>query len=262
MRQFHALVGFVVLVGVVGLAAPVRADDVQAARQHYLNGSKAFDLGNYALAIKEYMAAYDAKPDPALLYNIAQTHKLAGHPSDAVRFYRIFLMRYPDAPDVDEVRRKIGELQQVIDRQRPAEPRPEPPSGTRPEPKHTVAQVKVSPMPTTQEPSVERGRSHAEKVGGLAVAGVGVGVLAAGVALSVVAKQDSDQLTLIDQQRATFDPSKDATGRALGVAGPVLIAIGSAAVVGGGIVAILGVRGSRRARTLADVLAPSSSPRL
>src|SRR5262245_20698693 len=55
-----------------------KAEDPTAARKHYAEGTKAFNLGEFQRAITEYRAAYNAKPDPVFLYNIAQAYRLAG----------------------------------------------------------------------------------------------------------------------------------------------------------------------------------------
>lgn len=235
---------------VAATSGPAIADDVEAARRHYQQGSKDFDLGLYDKAIEHYMAAYDAKPDPALLYNIAQAHKLAGHPVEAVRFYKTYLSRVPDASNADEVRSKIAELEKAIEQQRRAQAMPPDqvkPLGSEPSPK--VAPAEPAPPPPSPSPSSgsDARSARTEKIAGIAVAAVGVVALGAGIGLAVKAKQDSDQLTALDRQQGVYDPSKDSSGRTLGVAGPTLIAVGAAAVVVGGVVFIVGQRASKRA---------------
>lgn len=236
------------LVVVSVLVAPARAENVEAARQHFQQGSKDFDLGLYDRAIAEYMAAYDAKPDPALLYNIGQAHKLAGHPEQAVRFYRTFLSRVPDAPNADEVRAKIAELQKAIDQQQKAQSMPPDlvqPLGSVPPPS---APAEATPATAPLGPAARDGqRGRSETIAGIAVAAVGVAALGAGIGLAVKAKQDSDQLTSLDRQHGVYDPSKDSSGRAFGVAGPALIAVGAAAVVVGGVLLVIGHRAAKPA---------------
>jgi tetratricopeptide (TPR) repeat protein len=250
-------IGVTAVAVLLACAQAARADDVEAARQHYVQGSKSFDLGLYDQAIKEYMAAYDAKPDPALLYNIAQAHKLAGHPDQALRFYRTYLSRVPDAENAEEVRGKITELQKAVAQQQKAQSMP--PDHVKP--LDSVVAAPDMPRPATTEsaspPSmtastaVDPHRGRTEKILGVFVAGVGIAALAAGIGLSVKAKQDADQLSALDTQGGVFDPSKDSSGRTLGVAGPALVGIGAAAVVAGGIVFVIGQRGSQRTRTMA-----------
>jgi len=239
-------------------ARVAHADDVEAARQHYAQGSKSFDLGLYDQAVKEYMAAYEAKPDPALLYNIAQAHKLAGHPEQAIRFYRTYLSRVPDAQNADEVRAKIAELQKAVDQQQKAQSMP--PDHVKPlgsvAPTPTVAAA-PSPSPSASStpavrdvPADDAHRARTEKIAGIAVAGVGVATLAVGIGLSVKATQDANQLSALDRQGGVFDSATDASGRTLGKVGPALIGVGAAAVVVGGVVFLIGRRAAHPPRAM------------
>lgn len=90
---------------IVGLAGAARADDVLAAREHFERGTRLYDLGQYADAAREYEAAYKAKDDPALLFNCGQAYRGAGEPEKAVTFFKSFLRRMPDAPNVPRSRR-------------------------------------------------------------------------------------------------------------------------------------------------------------
>ncbi|HEX4460302.1 MAG TPA: tetratricopeptide repeat protein [Polyangia bacterium] len=243
-------------------SSPARADDIQTAREHYIKGSKAFDLGRYDQAVKEYEAAYDAKSDPALLYNIAQAHKLAGHSADAIRFYRVYLVRVPDAPNAGEVRAKIAELQRALEQQQKAQQMPpdqvkpldsvspstEPAPVVAPPPSPTAPPIVVAPPPLPVSSTVDRRRT--QKIIGISVAAVGVAALASGVGLAVVAKQDADVQSNNARHGGVFDPAQDRTGRTFGVAGPVLIGVGAALAVAGGVVAILASRRSGAARVL------------
>ncbi|HEX6836513.1 MAG TPA: hypothetical protein VF334_08060, partial [Polyangia bacterium] len=94
------------------------ADEVNEAREHYKKGTKAFELGAYDEAVAEYSAAYRLRDDPALLYNLGQAHRLANHPTEALHFYRLFLMKVPSTPNRVEVETKIDELQRLVDQQK------------------------------------------------------------------------------------------------------------------------------------------------
>ena len=103
----------------VAFVAPARADDaaVEAqlaqAREHYVKGTKAFELGLYEEAIAEYMIAYKSKDDPALLFNLGQANRLAGHLPEATRFYRLYLRKDPAAPNRAEIEARIAELERL-----------------------------------------------------------------------------------------------------------------------------------------------------
>ena len=73
------------------------ADAVTTAKEHYTRGSTLFDLGRFEEAAKEFEAAYEAKNDPALLFNIGQSFRSAGLYAKALVAYRAFLRKVPQA---------------------------------------------------------------------------------------------------------------------------------------------------------------------
>jgi tetratricopeptide (TPR) repeat protein len=97
---------------------PARADDAAAAREHYRLGTKLYDLRRYKEAAKEYEAAFEAKDDPALLFNIAQAYRFAGAYDDAVASYRSYLRRVPHATNRAEVEKRIREMQELSEAQK------------------------------------------------------------------------------------------------------------------------------------------------
>lgn len=101
-----------VLILLVGTA---RADDVAAARDHYRAATKAYEVGQYDEAIREFASAYKLKDDPTILFNLGQAHRLAGHKMEALRAYRNYLNRVPNAPNREEVQRQIAVLSVASD---------------------------------------------------------------------------------------------------------------------------------------------------
>src|SRR5947207_1312620 len=110
-----AAAGLVSVVVILLVSSTARAgdSDVSEARDHYRRGTKAFELGSYEEAIKEYAAAYRLRDDPALLYNLGQANRLGNHPTEALRFFRLFLIKVPDTQSRSEVEAKIAELQKL-----------------------------------------------------------------------------------------------------------------------------------------------------
>jgi len=97
----------------------LKHDDPKAAeaRSHYEEGTKAYNLGEYPRAVTEFKAAYNAKPDPLLLYNIAQSFRLGGDAGQALFFYRSFLRNMPGAPNRKEVEGRIRTLEKQVEKQ-------------------------------------------------------------------------------------------------------------------------------------------------
>ncbi len=88
--------------------------EASAAREHYKRGTSLFDQGKYNEAIVAFQQAYEIKDDPVLLYNIAQSFRLAGKHLEALRFYRTYIRRAPKAPNRDEVETKIADMERLI----------------------------------------------------------------------------------------------------------------------------------------------------
>lgn len=128
----------VAVFAICALSSAARADDDPAqARQHFEEGSKLYDLGQYLEAAHEYEIAYKFKADPALLFNIGQAYRLGGDKAAAIRAYRGFLRRAPeDSPNRPEVESQIATLQKLVDEEKRSTTSP--PVGTLP--------------PTTSEP--------------------------------------------------------------------------------------------------------------
>jgi Tetratricopeptide repeat len=49
---------------------------------------------------------------PAFLFNIAQCHRQLGNKQEAIKFYRSYLRKVPDAPNAEEVRKLIASLEE------------------------------------------------------------------------------------------------------------------------------------------------------
>lgn len=103
------------------------ANDAEEARIHYERGLSAYALEHFTEAAEEYEKAFTLKTDPALLYNAAQAHRLAGNNERALRLYRSFLRLFGDkasAKDKDIVARHIRELEAAVETQHKAQTSP------------------------------------------------------------------------------------------------------------------------------------------
>src|SRR5450759_1523475 len=93
-----------------GSVAASPGGDKVLARQHFESGASHFDLSEYDEALVEFKEAYRLKADATFLYNIAQCHRKLGHLEEALTFYKTYLRRSPDAPNREEIERRIQEL--------------------------------------------------------------------------------------------------------------------------------------------------------
>lgn len=96
----------------VSWCAVAQAGDLAAAREHYKKAAQAFHSGAYNRAADEYTLAYQASDDPLLLYNIAVALRLSQQRPQALRAYRMYLKRLPQADNRAECEAAIHELLQ------------------------------------------------------------------------------------------------------------------------------------------------------
>jgi hypothetical protein len=138
-----AALGLVVFVlaarGGVARAGGSSPDDAKQARTLYERAEKSFDVGKFADALADYQAAYEAKPLPGFLFNIAQCYRNMGNFERARFFFRRYLTVDPHAPNHRRVEELISEMSKQLDAQAGA-------AAT------TTAAPSTAPPPTTAPP--------------------------------------------------------------------------------------------------------------
>jgi len=190
MRSFTRL-----LCGVLLLSCSIASGDdaTSAARDHYKRGSSLFDLGRFGEAAREFEAAYEAKNDPALLYNLGQAYRADGQYSKALVAYKAFLRKSDDASRRPDVEARITELQQLVEQQKSASSKP--PTGTIP-PKEVKEATPKSPPATSPAlvvtASPERHETPVYKRWWLwTIVGVAAAGAATGIAVALTTPKDA-----------------------------------------------------------------------
>jgi tetratricopeptide (TPR) repeat protein len=84
----------------------------RTAKRHFAKGEKLFALGRFDEALAQYEQAFEAKPLPGFLFNIAQCHRNMGDVDQAIFSYRKYLRLQPDADNREAVERLIEELEE------------------------------------------------------------------------------------------------------------------------------------------------------
>jgi len=218
----------------------------------------------YQEAIEEYQKAYEIGGDAAMIYNIAQAYRLSDQLSEAIRFYRRYLQRSPNAPNREIVERRIAELEKVVDERKKTgvpmvpvapmpTPLPTPPIGVTPPPGATApgdaasdaaasrragrrAVVPIEPAPHSS------GGIRARTVVAIVVMGVGAGLGVWSFWREAGPRERPDKLTSQSQMGERFfsigveDNGKTANRLAiiLGIASGVAIAAGGVVLLTGG----------------------------
>lgn len=144
-------------------APPAEAEppiDRAAAKVAFYEGLRAFNLGKWDEAVAGFEKSYKLSGDPALLFNVAQAQRQAGHRKEAIIAYKAFLRENPDTPHRDLVESKIRELEAnaaLVESAAPVEPGEENPPEVWVDPFEPVAQAAAPELAaaSTTTPSVE-----------------------------------------------------------------------------------------------------------
>lgn len=244
----------ITVVMTVPLAARAQSDaQKKEATEHYEKATRLYDVGKYADAIEEYQKVYLLVDDPNMLYNIGQCYRLADRPEEALRFYRNFLRRSPNAPRRADVEKKIDDLEKVIEERKratspvtpaappatvpaPVEaapaagPPPPPPPPIQPAPVTTPANAPAAVSTTVPPPATPAARPSRVPAYALLVAG-GV-FLATSIAAGAVAAQKAKDLEQLASDHKPFDANIQKVGKS---ASSAAVVTGLLGVVAGGL---------------------------
>lgn len=188
MRQ---VLGVLLLLSLIGGAAGA-TDNKKVARDAYSEGTRLFELGDYQSALAAFKRAYLAYDEPSFLFNIGQCDRLLGDKVEALRSYKQYLRKVPNAPDRVDTERIVANLELAIEKEKAQAPAPEPPPSNVPvehAPAAAAPTVVTPPIVVLTPPPPTRSadRPVYKKwwlwtiVGGVVVAGAAVGL---GLALS------------------------------------------------------------------------------
>jgi tetratricopeptide (TPR) repeat protein len=80
------------------------------AKQRYQRGVEQYRAGRYAEAVVAFLEADRLAPSPALSFNIARAYERLDDTNGALRWYRDYLRRSPNAKNAAGVKERIAEL--------------------------------------------------------------------------------------------------------------------------------------------------------
>jgi tetratricopeptide (TPR) repeat protein len=90
------------------------AETKARARAIYEKGARAYDEGRYYDAADYFLDTNRIYPRPQLAFNIGRAYDKIGNLAGALRHYREYLRRVPDAPDRVEVSARVRELEHAL----------------------------------------------------------------------------------------------------------------------------------------------------
>src|SRR5215831_658326 len=137
-------------------AAEGGASDADEARAYHEKAKAAFALSHYAQAAEFFEKAFELKSDPALLYNAAQSHRLAGNKQRALTLYQNYLRVYGRDERRAQIETRIEELKKAIDKDRTEVPVAPPagwPPGSNPNAAGSKAGASTPPKLRAAEPA-------------------------------------------------------------------------------------------------------------
>jgi tetratricopeptide (TPR) repeat protein len=158
----------------LGCAPGLAAEPSAEARRLYAEGKAEYAQGHYVEAIALFERSYALYESPALLFNMAQAHRLAGpqHCTDALNSYKSYLLAQPDAENKREVEERIRELGEC--------PAPQEEAAAAPEPVVAPPPLPPPAVPATVVPLPKQNRVAPSRTGPVLVAGTGAALLVAG----------------------------------------------------------------------------------
>jgi hypothetical protein len=119
-----------VVIAVLAAVSPAWAQDAKTeeARKHFDTAQGLYNKGDFKAAATEFMAAYEARPFPAFLFNAAVCEEKSKNLPKAIELFRLYLQKEPKAPDKDDVEKRVVALQAEVDRQASPSPASAPPA--------------------------------------------------------------------------------------------------------------------------------------
>lgn len=231
--------GFATLIGCAlgildgGTAQAMQLTPAQKAEMklHYEKATRAYDVQKYEEAVDEYQKAYEIGGDPAMLYNVAQSYRLNDQLPEALRFYRRYLQRSPNARNREDVERKIADLEKTVEERRKAAA-----VAPAPAPVPAAAAPPVTPQP---EIPVVTDDGSALRVAGIVVASVGAAGLITAAITGKMAATKGDELTEASKNMKVFDPSVESSCKRLDKIAIVSAIAGGATLLTGTILIVV-----------------------
>ncbi len=195
----------------------------ESAEELYDAGQRAYDGGDYALAIDRWEASYQLSREPGLLFNLGQAYRRAGNCTRALSSYRQFVTADPTSD-----RRALAD--ELIRELEPKCGSTDLPPITKPRTSRTV--------------TTDAGRGL--RVAGLITGGGGAAIVVTGLLFGRQAMTIGNDISNACSPSCDWSVQRDndARGRRYATIGYTLDSIGIAAITTGAILYVIGKRNS------------------
>lgn len=165
----RALAVLVICASTTAIAQPDQSSQAKAAARE---GEQRYQAGDYVRAAEHFAEAYRLEADPAYLFNLAQSYRLANACAKAATAYRKLLGVVSSGPNTAKIERYIQQMDACATSQAATPPPSAPP------PAPPVGSPVTSPPPP---PPPERTSNPALRYTGIGLVAVGAASLALGI---------------------------------------------------------------------------------
>jgi tetratricopeptide (TPR) repeat protein len=109
----------------IGAAQRPEVDRERIARAKFVEGTKAYNLGQFEAALTAYKEAFELKPHPGFLFNIAQCYRHLGQYATAAFYYRRYRneaqLSAADALVLEDLLADVEDRQEELEREERAQ---------------------------------------------------------------------------------------------------------------------------------------------
>jgi len=222
------IVGVMRLVILLVLATGVASAQAPDAEQLYKDGQTAYDAKRYDDAIAAWSKSYELSRLPALVFNLAQAHRLAGHCAKAVESYKKFLSLDPQSDERPAAEQFLRELEPCV-KPKPIDLKPPP---------------KVEILPSGMGSHRIEDRGGGKRMAGVIIGGAGIALFATGLYFGNRATSLANEVEAACELGCEWSTleAKDASGRQAATLQYVFYGVGATAIAGGTVLYLLGAR--------------------
>jgi hypothetical protein len=250
-------------------------------------GRRLYDLQEWDQAILKFKEAYRLRADAPSLFNIAQSYRLKGDCANAASFYKTFKRNFPKEKNIEKVEKFIAEMEACAagkttavktdpvktdpvktDPVKPVKTDPVKTDPVKTDPVKTdpvktdpvnTDPVKTDPVDTdpsggsvTTDPETPSRGGGGMKIAGIAVGGIGLVAVGAGVAFGLRASSaasDAEKLA----PGSVWKPDIETRGEKAAKNAKIFMVVGGAAVVTGPVLYFLGAKKSAESSSVSVI---------